>query len=85
MRTVEQIYSELVGVYREFLQDIEELKSGGGPSESVPSLAMEAWGFAQALATVRLLQDRTQVPSWELIQVTAYDIEKEVCNREQHS
>ena len=85
MRTMEQIYGELVGVYREFLQDIEELKSGGDPSESVPSLAMEAWGFAQALATMRLLQERTRVPSWELIQTTAYDIEKEVRNREQHS
>lgn len=81
MRTIEQIYSELIGVYREFLQDIEELKSDGDPSESVPSLAMEAWGFAQALATVRLLQERTQVPSWELIQVTAYEIEKEVRSR----
>ena len=85
MRTIEQIYSELIGVYRELLQDIEELKNGGDPSESVPSLAMEAWGFAQALAVMRLLQERTRVPSWELIQVTAYEIEKEVCNREQHS
>mgnify|MGYP000953835343 CR=1 FL=1 len=85
MNTIEQIYSELIGVYREFLQDIEELKSGGDPSESVPGLAMEAWGFAQALATMRLLQERTRVPSWELIQVTAYEIEKDACNREQHS
>lgn len=85
MRATEQIYGELVGVYRELLKDIEELKTEGDPSESVPSLEMEAWGFAQALATVRLLQERTQAPSWELIQVTAYEIEKEVCNREQHS
>lgn len=82
MRTAEQICSELTGAYREFLKDIEELKNGEDPSESVPSLEMEAWGFAQALAMVRLLQERPQVPSWELIQATAYEIEKEERNRE---
>lgn len=82
MRTTEQIYSELAGAYREFLKDIEELKNGGDPSESVSSLEMEAWGFAQALAMTRLLQERAQVPSWELIQATAYEIEKEERNRE---
>ena len=85
MRTVEQIYSELIGVYRELLKDIEELKTGGDPAESVPSLEMEAWGFAQALAVVKILQDRAKVSSWELIQSTAYELEKEVRNHEQHS
>lgn len=85
MRTVEHVYSELIGVYRELLRDIEELKTGGDPAESVPSLEMEAWGFAQALAVVKILQDRAKVPSWELIQSTAYELENEEYDREQHS
>lgn len=75
--STEEIYSGLVACYRELLLGINDIKAEGDPSNSVPDMEMEAWGFAQAVAVVRLLLDYRHAPNWELIQETAQDIEKE--------
>ena len=70
------IYSILVAAYRELLQGIQEVKAAGDPAECLQDLEMECWGFAQAIAVMRMDYHSAAEICWPDIQMEALGLER---------
>lgn len=69
-------YSILLAAYQELLQGIREVKDAGDPAECLQDLEMECWGFAQALAILRIGYRSEADICWPIIQMEALDLER---------
>lgn len=69
-------YSILMAAYRELLQGIREVEAAGDPAECLQDLEMECWGFAQALAIMRMGYRSAADICWPDIQMEALGLER---------
>lgn len=76
MSTTEQLYSVLMAAYRELLQGIREVEAAGDPAECLQDLEMECWGFAQAIAILRMDYHSEAELCWPDIQMEAIGLER---------
>lgn len=69
-------YSILMTAYRELLQGIREVEAAGDPAECLQDLEMECWGFAQAIAILRMDYRSDAELCWPDIQMEALELER---------
>lgn len=70
------IYSILMAAYRELLKGIQEVKAAGDSAECLQDLEMECWGFAQAIAIMRMNYHSAVEICWPDIQMEALELER---------